>query len=628
MIFRLDGVGKEFGGKWLFRGLSAQCNKADRIGLIGRNGCGKTTLTRLLLGRLETDEGRIERSRPLQISSIEQTAQLEPDLSVFEEVLKAFEPLSQIQDELHRLEARLADASGQEFNEAAATYERLQHSFRLQGGYDFRARSEAMLLGLGFSADEFEMPCRNLSGGQQTRILLIKTLAFPSQLMLLDEPTNHLDLKAILWLTRYLQTLNCPFVLVSHDRRLLDEVTLRTWELEGGSLHDYPAAYTRSRELRNQSRSLREQECRRQQELHRRAEEYIRRNIAGQKTKQAQSRRKMLERLEPLEKPTPEVGSLKIQLQEAHRGGALSMSLNNAEVGFPEKRLLSDVNIRIGRGDRLGILGGNGSGKSTLLKVLVGELPLLAGNFDSGLNNSLMYYSQNPSPDGGERTVYDFLRELDGTSPDEEIRSLAARYLFSQDEIFKSLRQLSGGERSRLALARLFFFPSNVLVMDEPTNHLDIDSREALEKSLSNYSGTVVVVSHDLYFLKRVVDRFYLIENERLVSLEGLEALERRALDSETTARRERHRRREKCRPSSASRGLSKNEIRRRQFQISQLESQIESLEKRKEEISLGLQAPEQHFTQLRAMAEKHEQIQLQLTELYQDWERIADELS
>ena len=190
------------------------------------------------------------------------------------------------------------------------------------------------------------------------------------------------------------------------------------------------------------------------------------------------------------------------------------------------------------------------------------------------------------------------------------------------------LRQLRGGERSGLALARLFFFPSNVLVMDEPTNHLDIDSREALEKSLSNYSGTVVVVSHDLYFLKRVVDRFYLIENERLVSLEGLEALERRALDSETTARRERHRRREKCRPSSASRGLSKNEIRRRQFQISQLESQIESLEKRKEEISLGLQAPEQHFTQLRAMAEKHEQIQLQLTELYQDWERIADELS
>ncbi len=626
MVFRLDNLGKEFGGNWLFRGISAQCNPSERIGLIGRNGSGKSTLTALISGTLEPDEGRVERARPFRISSIEQMASLDPDLSILDEVLKVFAPLSQIQDEMHRLEAQMSEAGGEDFDEAAEAYEGLQLRFHLEGGYDFKARAQSMLLGLGFSSAEFEMPCRNLSGGQQTRILLIKALASPGEMMLLDEPTNHLDLTGILWLTQFLQTLKSSFVLVSHDRRLLDQVTTRTWELEGGGLHDYPVPFSRSREQRRQRRTLKEQEYVRQQELRRRTDDYIRRNIAGQKTKQAQSRRRMLEKLKPVEKPLEDARSLKIQLQESARGGALSISLEGGEVGYPEKRLLSNLNFRISRGDRVGILGGNGSGKSTLLKVLVGELSLLSGRLDAGLNNRFMYYSQNPSVGDGERTVYDFLRELDTYCSDENIRSLAARFLFSQDEILKKLNQLSGGERSRLALARLFFFPSNVLVMDEPTNHLDISSREVLEECLSSYSGTQVIVSHDLYFLKKVANHFYLIENQGLVPFEDLDELFGRRVDEERVSDPSGVPPKKKRDLPTASREPSKNERRRRQFRVSQLESEIETLEKRKEEISESLQAPDEHFTQLQALAQEHQRIQLQLGELYQDWERVAEE--
>ena len=626
MVFRLDNVGKEFGGSWLFRGVSAQCNPSERIGLIGRNGCGKSTLMALISGSLEPDEGRVQRSRPLQISSVEQTANLDPDLSIFEEVLKVFAPLSWIQEELHRLEAEMSEVEGKAFDKAAEAYEGLQLRFQLQGGYDFKARAQSMLLGLSFSAAELEMPCQNLSGGQQTRILLIKALASPGRLMLLDEPTNHLDLSAILWLTRFLQTLKTSFVLVSHDRHLLDQVTTRTWELEGGFLHDYPAPFSRSRELRCQRRTLREQEYRRQQELRLRTEDFIRRNIMGQKTKLAQSRRKKLEKLKPLEKCLEDTRSLKIQLRESARGGALSMSVEEGEVGYPGKKLLTNLSLRIARGDRVGILGGNGSGKSTLLKVLVGELSLLAGRLDAGLNNRFMYYSQNPSIGDGERTVYDFLRELDTYCADEDIRSLAARFLFSQDNIFKKLNQLSGGERSRLALAHLFFFPSNVLVMDEPTNHLDISSREALEESLSSYLGTLLIVSHDLYFLKRVANRFYLIENQGLVPLEDLDELFGRREEEQGRASKSMSPK-EKVDLPAASRELSKNERRRRQLRISQLESEIDILERRKEEISESLQVTDEHFTQLQVLAQEHQRIQFQLGELYQDWERVAEEL-
>ena len=627
MVFRLDNVGKEFGGNWLFRNVSVQCNPSERIGLIGRNGCGKSTLTALISADLEPDEGRVQRSRPLQISSVEQTARLDPDLSILEEVLKVFAPLSRIEDELHRLEAQMSEAEGQVFDRAGEAYEGLQLRFQLQGGYDFKARAQSMLLGLGFSSAEFDSPCGNLSGGQQTRILLIKALAAPSEMMLLDEPTNHLDLSAILWLTQFLQTLKTTFVLVSHDRRLLDQVTTRTWELEGGGLHDYPVPFSRSRELRRQRRTVKQQAYVRQQELRRRTEDYIRRNIVGQKTKQAQSRRKMLEKLEPLEKPLDEARSLKIQLQESTRGGAVSISIEEGDVGYPEKRLLSNLNLRIGRGERVGILGGNGSGKSTLLKVLVGELSLLSGRLDAGLNNSFMYYSQNPSLGDGERTVYDFLRELDTYCTDEDIRSLAARFLFSQDEIFKKLDQLSGGERSRLSLAHLFFFPANVLVMDEPTNHLDINSREALEECLSNYSGTLVIVSHDLYFLKRVADHFYLIENQGIVPLEDLDELFGGRVDEEQVGESKGVPAKKKRDLPAVSLDLSKNERRRRQLLMSELESEIETLEKRKEEISESLQVSDEHFTQLQALAQEHQRIQLQLGELYQDWEQVAEEL-
>jgi ATP-binding cassette, subfamily F, member 3 len=627
MLFRLEEVGKEFGSDWLFRGVTAQFNAPDRIGLIGRNGSGKTTLLDLIQNRLAPDEGRVVRSSGLSISRIAQIPEFGPGLSVKEEALRVFEGLRRKEQRLRELESEMSATTDAVHDHLAAEYESLSLRFRLHGGYDYEARTEAVLHGVGFPPTSLAMPCSQLSGGQQSRLLLAQALLRAADLLLLDEPTNHLDIQGILWLTEHLQEESKPFLVISHDRLFLDRVTNRTWELESRKLFDYAGSFSRARELRLIRLETEEREYQKQQEWKAKTEDYIRRNIAGQKTKQAQSRRKSLARTEWLQRPGDSMEALKLKIPEVSRAGSLIFKIEQGKVGYPGAELIRDVRLEIRRGERIGIVGGNGSGKTTLLRTLVGELALLSGDLYWGHNVTIAYYSQNPSLGAEDRTVYDCLRDLDKHCSDQQLRDFAARFLFREDDVFKQVYQLSGGERSRLALARLFFHPANVLLMDEPTNHLDIQSREALEAALNVYEGTLIVVSHDLYFLRRVVERFSVIRESRFLPEDDINQVVSE-FQGRSNGKKSQSRKEEAAPAPKAAGSLSKNERLRRERQLHQLESRIAELEERQAEIQGILQEDYENFDRLHKLSEEHAANEEQLTSLYKEWEHQASELA
>ncbi|UCF36032.1 MAG: ABC-F family ATP-binding cassette domain-containing protein [Acidobacteriota bacterium] len=620
MLFKFENLGKEFTGEWLFRHLSAQCNVGERIGLIGRNGAGKTTLINLLDGSLHCDEGQIVKAARLTISRVDQIARLQPDKTVYEEAVSVNAEVIAIEAELRELEHVMSEGRIEE--ETAHRYEELKSIFELHGGYEHEARTEKVLHGVGFGNEDFKLLCSQLSGGQRSRLLLARVLLKPAELLLLDEPTNHLDLSAILWLENYLKMVPAAVLIISHDRHFLDAVTARTWEVEGGRLFDYPFSYTRSRKQRAQRIERELKDFEEQQEWKRQTEDYIRRNIVGQKTKQAQARRKQLEKTVWLEAPVYSEVFPRIEIPEAVRGGAIVLESREGVVGFESKRLVHSLDLTFYRGDRVGILGGNGSGKTTLLRTLLGEQSLLEGQIRWGYNNVVAYYAQESGLEDPDRSVLDILAEISPSATDEELRKFAARFLFRGDEIFKQGSHLSGGERSRLAFARLFAQPSNVLFLDEPTNHLDIDSREALEAGLQGYSGSLVIVSHDLYFLKQVASRFFLIRQERLVELSDLDNLADELLQKADTQRRppkENSRKRE----GSLSQ-LSKNERMRAEKRREGIENEIEGLEALRSEIEGRMSAGNGDHEMLANLSQEYAEIDRKLAGLYAQWEEVS----
>ncbi|MGW8180703.1 MAG: ABC-F family ATP-binding cassette domain-containing protein, partial [bacterium] len=507
----------------------------------------------------------------------------------------------------------------------AEDYERIQNQFRLNGGYDFEARTEKVLFGLGFTSSELDSPCSHLSGGQQSRLFLARTLLRPADLLLLDEPTNHLDVDGILWLASYLQAYKSALVLISHDREFLDTVTSITWELEGGKLYRYAAGFSASRRLREESRRLLEQEYERQQEWKLKTEQFIRRNLFGQKTKQAQARRKQLEKTEWITPPAQDKIAPRMKIPEARRGGALSFAIRNGSIGFDGNALIRNVQLRVLRGERVGILGGNGCGKTTLLRTIIGELHALEGEVEWGENNVPAYFAQETGTISQDDTVLDYLAKVNPIWTDLEIRKFAATFLFRADDVHKTLKMLSGGERSRLSLARLFSRTSNVLLLDEPTNHLDIRSRESLELAIRTFSGTVLVISHDLYFLREVVERCYLIRRGILHQLEKIEGLtaELMAPDPDLPAQ---DRDKKPPRKKDTS-GLSKNERRRRERRLKELEEAIDHLENEKLEIQDTLHGGSQDHLLLTSISLRHKEIETSLSELLEEWAQLGAEL-
>lgn len=503
MLFRLDQVYKSYGGTEVLRGVTLQINPREHVGLVGRNGAGKTTIFRLLTGQEETDRGEVVLLRGLRIGVLEQQPTFAGNLSVRDEAYSVFTELRAMEEEITRLEHTMSEVTGAALDEAMLSYSDIRHSYDIAGGFSYHSRAEAVLAGLGFSDDDLMKPAETLSGGQKARLALARLLLSEPDILLLDEPTNHLDVNAVEWLEDFLSEYKSAFVIISHDRFLLDRTAGKIIEIDAGRAGIYPGNYSAYVKQREERRLAQSREYEDQQELITRTEDFIRRNIAGQKTKQAKSRRKMLEKLDRVEAVRDErTGDFR--LRSVARAGDNVLSTDDLSIGYGSHVLASRISFLLRRSERLGIIGPNGSGKTTFLKTILDELQPIDGGLTWGANVKIEYFDQELSSLDLSSTVIEEIAAAAPRASTAELRSYLAKFLFTGDDISKPVAALSGGEQSRLALAKLIYTGANVLVMDEPTNHLDIPSREALEQALVQFTGTIITVSHDRYFLDKL----------------------------------------------------------------------------------------------------------------------------
>ena len=512
MLFRLSEVHKSYGTQDVLRGTSLQVNPGEHVGLVGRNGAGKSTIFRLVRGDETADRGEVVRARGVKLGLLDQHVHFKPGSTVHESALAAFGRLQQIEHEMHELEHRMADA-GDDLEKILERYSDLQQEFEHEGGFEYAARAESILQGLGFDREMWSLETEKLSGGQQNRLGLACLLLAAPDVLLLDEPTNHLDVNAVEWLEEFLREYSAAFVIISHDRYFLDRSCRRIIELENGRAANYTGNYSDYLVEREERREAQQRAYDNQQQLIAKTQEFIRRNIAGQKTKQAKSRRKMLEKLERIDAVRPEQSSGDFRLQAIERTGNHVLTVTDLAVGYPQKLLAEKISFILRRGECLGIIGPNGSGKTTFLRTILNKIDPLAGEVRWGSKVQIGYYAQQLDDlDDRNEIIMELRRVAPSTATAGELRSFLAKFLFTGDDVYKHVRDLSGGEKGRLALAKLIYSRVNVLVLDEPTNHLDIPSREALEEALSAYEGTIVTISHDRYFLDRVATQILALD--------------------------------------------------------------------------------------------------------------------
>ncbi|MCI0488409.1 MAG: ABC-F family ATP-binding cassette domain-containing protein [Blastocatellia bacterium] len=624
MLFRLEEVHKSYGAHDVLRGATFQINPAERVGLVGRNGVGKTTIFRLVTGTEEPDRGQVVLLKNLRLGLLRQQPYFDGTKSVREEALSVFTEVRAIEEGMSRLEHVMSEAAGEALDEAMHAYSDLRHRYEMEGGFTYSARADSVLAGLGFKAEELDDPADQLSGGQKARLALARLLLAEPDVLLLDEPTNHLDVNAVEWLEDFLAAYKSAFVIISHDRFLLDRTATKIVEIAEGRANVYTGNYTAYVRQREERRLAELRQYERQQEMIARTQEFIRRNIAGQKTKQAKSRRNMLERLDRVE-AVREDHTTDFRLKETARAGDNVLSVEDLRVGYGENVLASGISFLLRRGERLGVIGPNGSGKTTFLKTLINEIETLGGGFTWGANIALGYFDQELAGLDEASTVIEELASVAprvGTQERNlygELRSYLARFLFTGDEVFKAVAALSGGERSRLALAKLIYSDANVLIMDEPTNHLDIPAREALERALAEYSGTMITVSHDRYFLDRIATEILHFENGRAEYHTG----------SYSDYYEERHRKQAESEKPPARRAASKpaksraDARRQRARPPEEIEKEIADFEAELAGLSEQLSSPSpdwgpEHYAEINS---RREAITGQLESLYSEWE-------
>lgn len=626
MVVQLNGVSKSFGSHNVLRDVSFQINPSEKIGLIGSNGAGKTTLLKIISRVQEPDEGSVTRKSGLQIGTLEQIPDFHEGTSVLEEGLRSSADLIAAEKEMRDLEHAIASNPQPDVLDR---YSSIQHEFELKGGYSYRARTEAALLGVGFSKDALSRASRDLSGGEKNRLALAKLLLSNTELLLLDEPTNHLDIRAIEWLEKFLRETDKTLVAVSHDRFFLDRVVTRTIEVTGGRIHDYPGNYSAYLKERPSRLARQEKEWQLQKEWIEKQEDYIRRNIAGQKTKQAQSRRKLLARVKPIEKPKAFSARVKFRFLPVERSGRHIVTARDLGIGYEEMPLVRNIEFEVERGQRWAILGGNGSGKTTLLRTLTGARSPIEGELEWNEALDVGYYDQQLQDLNPKASALDEIREMDSAATDGELRSYLAQFLFTEEDVFKEVAQLSGGEKSRLMLAKIIYARPQLLALDEPTNHLDIAAREALEAALAEYPGTILFVTHDRYLVQKIATNLLYIEKGQAYVFDRLSAFEewlekgQEAGGAHPAVRQEMG----PASPSAERLGMSKNKREQLQKEIAQLEKKIVVLEAELAELEMSFQSPATG-TDWESTHQRYAQLKTTLEGLYEDlagrWELMG----
>jgi len=509
-LVNLQHVTKLYDPDLILDDISATIVPGDRIGLIGRNGSGKTTLLKIIGGILTDFKGDVVLARGLRIGYLSQEPELERDCTLRQEMLKVFEERLALEDKMLMLAEEMET---QETSHLLQQYARIHEQHERLGGYDYEHRINRVLGGLGFSEQDFNLPVRVLSGGQKSRATLAKLLLEEPDLLLLDEPTNHLDINGIEWLENYLNTEYKGAVLVvSHDRYFLDKVVRKVWELDEQKINICRGNYSKSCEMKAIERLVGERAFKEQQTFIANEEKFIERNIAGQRTREAQGRRKRLERLERVEKPKADAPTLKLNFTPGAREGDDILRCQSVSKQFGDKVLFTDLNFEVYRGDIIGIFGPNGTGKTTFFRMILGEEQPTQGNLWVGPNLKLGYYTQELEGLNLDKEIIEEIWELCPQLTQTEVRSYLAKLLFRGNDVFKQIGNLSGGEQSRVQLAKLLLKNANVLLLDEPTNHLDIPAREALEKALAEYPATMFIISHDRYLLNSLATKLLIFD--------------------------------------------------------------------------------------------------------------------
>ena len=505
IILQANKIERSFAGEVLFDNINLQVDERDRIALVGKNGAGKSTLLKILVGEEEPTSGEINKKKDISLSYLAQDSRFESENTIYDEMLHVFDDLRRAETQLRQMELEMGEKSGEDLDKLMADYDRLSENFRQDGGFTYEADIRAILNGFKFDESMWQMKIAELSGGQNTRLALAKMLLEKPNLLVLDEPTNHLDIETIAWLENYLVNYSGALIIVSHDRYFLDKVATITLDLTKHSLDRYVGNYSHFVELKEQKLATEAKNYEKQQKEIAALEDFVNRNLVrASTTKRAQSRRKQLEKMDRLDKPEAGKKSANITFQSEKTSGNLVLTVENAAIGYDGEILSEPINLDLRKMNAVAIVGPNGIGKSTFIKSIVGQIPFIKGEKRFGANVEVGYYDQTQSKLTPSNSVLDELWNDFKLTPEVEIRNRLGAFLFSGDDVKKSVGMLSGGERARLLLAKLSMENNNFLILDEPTNHLDIDSKEVLENALIDFDGTLLFVSHDRYFINRV----------------------------------------------------------------------------------------------------------------------------
>lgn len=621
IMLQANKITKYYGVQEVFSEISFIVEDGEKVGLVGPNGAGKTTLLKCLTGEELLDGGTVSQAEGAKLGYLEQIPYWQEERSIMEELLDVFTDLIALRKRITSLEKEMGnpDNSPDELEKIMVRYSRLVEEYEQAGGYEYESKAKKITKGLGFLEDDFKKDIRFFSGGQKTRLNLAKVLVREPEILILDEPTNHLDIEAIEWLEGYLRDYKGTLLVISHDRFFLDKIVHKIIELRDGNLEIYKGNYSRYLILKEEMIKAKTNAYLKQQQEIKKTQEYIEKYRAGIKAKQARGRQSILNRLERLEAPPEEKNIKKMDFQPLSRSGERVLEVLHLNHHFEQKELLVDVNFSLNRGEKVGLVGANGTGKSTLLKIIIGQIKPWEGELLLGSQVKIGYFSQEHENLNQDNLV---IRELTSNFPlgEEQARNLLGRFLFSGDDVFKSVKSLSGGEKGRLALLKLLLEQPNFLILDEPTNHLDIASKERVEESLKDYSGTVLVVSHDRYFLDQTVNRILEIKDGGIASYLGNYSYfkakkEEMALENQL---------KQSPKAKTPKNDLEK-EKRKNQKLLATLEEEISALEDKISKLKENLTLPQVYSDGLKtkSILGEIEEIEKELREKYDSWEEL-----
>ncbi len=638
MILSVQNIGKAYGEDVILKGVSFHIEDYEKAAIVGMNGAGKSTLLKIITGDLSADEGEVYLAKGKSMGYLSQHISFAENATIYEEVLQARADLIEREKQLREMEEKMNHLSGAELEKLLEQYHAWNDAFDQDGGYTFRSEVGGVLKGLGFAEEEFGKTIDELSGGQKTRVALARLLVSKPDLLLLDEPTNHLDIESISWLEGFLLNYKGAVILVAHDRYFLDRIVSKVVELEHHKAHVFSGNYSeyavKKRELRvaqmnaylNQQREIKHQE-----EVITKLKQFNR----EKSIKRAESREKALDKLERIEKPTEENARMHLTLSPNRESGKDVLHVEGLAKAFEEQELFRNLTFDVYRGEKIALIGGNGTGKTTILKILMGMLPADAGEIKTGSGVEIGYYDQEHQGLHPEKTLMEEIGDAYPNLTNTQIRNTLAAFLFTEDDVFKRIGDISGGEKGRVAMAKLMLSGANFLLLDEPTNHLDMISKEILEDVLRDYSGTVLYVSHDRYFINRTASRILHLNGQKVTNyignydyyLEKKDILEK-GLEQEKAAAASKKEASD-GKAAWAEQKKQQAQQRKKENAVQKVEKKIEELEEKQTELEDALADPAiaTDSYQLGKLSEELQQVQDALANAYEEWEELAAEL-